>query len=403
MKTIKRFTVVFLLLFISYKGVWAQNTWAYLNGPNAGAINSLAHYSSYIFAAAGSSGVWRHNMLTGLQFTQTQLNNKTVICLLAANGMLFAGTSSSGVYVTTNYGDTWTQTSLNNKTITGLTAKSGYIFAGSPAYPMGNGIWRSGDNGATWQEVSGGLSRHLGSNTSYLYSASSDWGIERSPDNGVNWEYTLYGNVFDCIATNGSAIFLGNENGIYRSLNNGDTYATVFNSWGVNGIYIYDGNVFAGTLNGVYYSPNNGSTWYQKNQGFPVGTIIKDIVIYPGWDARILAGAEDGKVWTRYYPAITGMENSMAENPQEYEMSQNYPNPFNSTTRIKYNIPKSSRISIVVYDVNGKEVVKLINGEFKETGIHTVKFEAGDLTSGVYFYRMISSKLIQTRKLVILK
>ncbi len=403
MKTLIKFTALLVFLISGFSSISAQTTWGYLNGPNSGSINAIAQSSSYVFVAAGSSGVWRFNMLSGLQFTQTQLSNKTVISLLAAYGMLFAGTNSSGVYVTTNNGDTWTQTPLNDKSISGMTAKSGYIFAGSPAYPMGNGIWRSGDNGSSWQQVASELSIRLGSNSTYLYSSSSDWGIERSSDNGVNWEYTLYGNVFSCIATNGSTVFLGNENGIYRSLNNGGTYSVVFNAWGVNGIYVYDGNVFAGTWNGVYYSPNNGSTWYQKNQGLPNTTEINNLVIYPGWDARILAGASDGKVWMRYYPAITGIENSISENPSEFELSQNYPNPFNNCTNIDYYVPKSSRISITVYDASGKEVRKLVNSEYKESGRYTIMFNAGDLTSGVYFYRFESTKLVQTKRLVLLK
>ncbi len=86
----------------------------------------------------------------------------------------------------------------------------------------------------------------------------------------------------------------------------------------------------------------------------------------------------------------------------EYAISQNYPNPFNPSTTINYQIPKSGLVSLKVYDINGNEVANLVN-ETKETGRYSVEFNAKNLASGVYFYRIISGDFVQTKKMAILK
>ncbi len=88
--------------------------------------------------------------------------------------------------------------------------------------------------------------------------------------------------------------------------------------------------------------------------------------------------------------------------PEAYELSQNYPNPFNPTTKIDFNLPHDANVSISVYDVSGKIVLYLLNG-YKPAGYYTVKFDAVDLSGGVYFCRMKLDGHSETRKLVLLK
>ncbi len=87
---------------------------------------------------------------------------------------------------------------------------------------------------------------------------------------------------------------------------------------------------------------------------------------------------------------------------REYAISQNYPNPFNPSTMINYQIPKGGFVSLKVYDINGNEVANLVN-ETKESGRYSVEFNARNLASGVYFYRIISGDFVQTKKMAILK
>lgn len=91
------------------------------------------------------------------------------------------------------------------------------------------------------------------------------------------------------------------------------------------------------------------------------------------------------------------------EEVQSFELDQNYPNPFNPSTAINYYLPKSTKVSLTVYDVTGREVAVLVNG-IKNQGSHSEIFEAKNLSSGVYFYRLVlenGSSL--TNKMLLLK
>src|SRR5574338_672252 len=90
------------------------------------------------------------------------------------------------------------------------------------------------------------------------------------------------------------------------------------------------------------------------------------------------------------------------ELPIEYALGQNYPNPFNPSTKIKYSVPQSGLVTIAVYDLTGQEVARLVN-EVKEAGNFEVDFNAVGLSSGVYFYKMISNNFSQVKKMSILK
>ncbi len=88
--------------------------------------------------------------------------------------------------------------------------------------------------------------------------------------------------------------------------------------------------------------------------------------------------------------------------PKITKLFSNYPNPFNPTTTISYQIPKAGNVQIKVYDVLGKEVALLVN-EQKEPGRYTVQFDASNLPSGLYFYRMQSGNFTDVRKMLLMK
>jgi hypothetical protein len=75
--------------------------------------------------------------------------------------------------------------------------------------------------------------------------------------------------------------------------------------------------------------------------------------------------------------------------PVEFELSQNFPNPFNPTTKIQYALPKDGKVQLVIYDILGREMAKLVNNEFKPAGRHVSEFNGSRLASGIYFYRII--------------
>jgi hypothetical protein len=87
---------------------------------------------------------------------------------------------------------------------------------------------------------------------------------------------------------------------------------------------------------------------------------------------------------------------------KEYSLSQNYPNPFNPSTEINYTLAKSGNITLKVYNLLGSEVATLIDG-FMEAGKYSVKFNAKDFTSGVYFYTIKTNNFTSTRKMLLIK
>ena len=96
---------------------------------------------------------------------------------------------------------------------------------------------------------------------------------------------------------------------------------------------------------------------------------------------------------------IEPIENSV---PDKYQLYQNYPNPFNPSTAIEFDIPKISFVKLVVFDVLGKEAAVLVNEELK-AGSYKIDFNAGNLSSGIYYYRLQTEKFTDTKKLTLLK
>ncbi len=99
----------------------------------------------------------------------------------------------------------------------------------------------------------------------------------------------------------------------------------------------------------------------------------------------------DGRV---NYSSIVEVEFDV---PKDFVLHQNYPNPFNPSTTIKYAVPKTSLVNIKVYDLTGQEVASLVN-EVKEAGTYEIKFDARNLASGIYLYRMIADNFTSVRK-----
>jgi len=88
--------------------------------------------------------------------------------------------------------------------------------------------------------------------------------------------------------------------------------------------------------------------------------------------------------------------------PSDYMLYQNYPNPFNPATNIRYQIANNKLVTLKIYDLLGKEIATLVN-EKQSIGVYEVTFDAGSLTSGVYFYKLTVGDFVETRKMLIIK
>ena len=89
--------------------------------------------------------------------------------------------------------------------------------------------------------------------------------------------------------------------------------------------------------------------------------------------------------------------------PAKFELSQNYPNPFNPTTKIDYQLPLDSKVSLKIFDITGREVMSVLNNESRTAGYYTLNINASALSSGVYFYKVVADKYTQVKKMVVMK
>ncbi|RMF54336.1 MAG: T9SS C-terminal target domain-containing protein [Calditrichaeota bacterium] len=128
--------------------------------------------------------------------------------------------------------------------------------------------------------------------------------------------------------------------------------------------------------------------------------------VYVSGNLAYVADVEDGLYIIRN-DLITGISEEEQTLPQAFVLKQNYPNPFNPVTTIEFSLPHASRITLYVYDVAGRKVKTLVNGNLP-AGNHTVKWDgtndAGQpVAGGVYLYRIQADRIVQVRKMLLMK
>jgi hypothetical protein len=89
--------------------------------------------------------------------------------------------------------------------------------------------------------------------------------------------------------------------------------------------------------------------------------------------------------------------------PGKFELQQNYPNPFNPVTKISFTLPSDSRVSLKIYDISGREVSGIINDKLMTADYYTYEFNASKLSSGIYFYKIVTDKFSSVKKMVVIK
>lgn len=153
--------------------------------------------------------------------------------------------------------------------------------------------------------------------------------------------------------------------------------------------------IFLGTDLGVWVTTNRGVNWVRFGTGFP-NTVVYDMKL--AHDNTLIAGTHGRGIWTT--SAILSTDKQPL--PHAYTLGQNYPNPFNPSTAIPFTLAKRERISMKVYDRQGRLVKVLFDG-VKEQGEHELSFASSDIPSGTYFYTLETSTQTETRKMVIVK
>jgi hypothetical protein len=99
---------------------------------------------------------------------------------------------------------------------------------------------------------------------------------------------------------------------------------------------------------------------------------------------------------------VTGIQNISNEIPSGFRLEQNYPNPFNPVTNIKFSIPKSGLVTLKVYDITGKEIEDLVD-QVMNAGIFEYDFDASNLSTGAYFYRLTAGGYTDVKKMILIK
>lgn len=371
------------------------------------------------------------------------------------NDHIFAGTFGNGIFRSTDDGTNWTpvNSGLTDPYVWALAINStGHIFAGT-----GDGVFRSTDNGENWTPVNSGLTelfiRALAINSSGYIFAGTNVGGFRSTDNGENWTLTgptaqvySYAINFDGPPPIIGHIFAGSEgSGIFRSIDDGTNWTSVNN--GLTRFYVpslainSNGHIFGGTTagsdQGVVRSTDNGENWgpvligpsifalaINSSQHIFAGTpfvgVFRSTDNGANWDS-LNSGLTNSSVWAlainssgyifagtggsgvfRSVQSTTSVQNISGQLPTSYVLEQNYPNPFNPNTIISFSIPKRSNVILKVYDILGNELVTLINEE-TDAGRYNINFNASGLPTGVYFYQLVSSDFVETKKMMLLK
>lgn len=121
---------------------------------------------------------------------------------------------------------------------------------------------------------------------------------------------------------------------------------------------------------------------------------------YNGLDFNDLIAKADMAI--QLYQQMTSIDDGSSSLPCEFSLRQNYPNPFNASTMIEFTLAKQQDVKLTVYDLLGREVRTLLD-EPRLSGIHKVAFDASDLTSGVYFYRLRAGDRVETGRMTLLR
>lgn len=183
----------------------------------------------------------------------------------------------------------------------------------------------------------------------------------------------------------------------YRSSTNGGATWTPFNP-----------------LNNSYY--NNVDSFFFQIPGFNAGTTVQyyfaaqDIALPTPLVTTLPAGGgginppgtTPPPTRFQYNVVAVGIVKNSNETPKEFKLYSNYPNPFNPSTIIKFDIAKASATRLIVYDILGREVTRILD-EKLSAGSYTVDFKGDELSSGVYFYKLVTDSYVDTKRMLLVK
>jgi hypothetical protein len=401
----KYLSLLLIFIAINLNAQWIQMSSGFGNNK---VVLSLTSVGTDIFAGiytfpTGPSGVYRSTNC-GETWTQTSLKKIYVGALGSQDETLFAGlfypsSGDGGLYVSTNRGANWVQSVLN-KGVTSLDVSGSKVCAGT----INSGMYISTDNGLSWPKnvLTDMYIQSIAVSGNNIFAGTSDSGIYYSTNSGNNWVHSSIDNqtVFS-LAAIPDRVFAGTFRfGVCVSTNNGAYWqrTSLDNQW-VYAISALGNYVVAATHgNGIYLSVNYGANWFNISEGLGY-TAIKVLLIAGNY---LYAGTDGYSVWRRPLSEILETINHGNEIPSSFSLSQNYPNPFNPVTTVGYSVPYASLVRISVFDASGREVGILVN-KTMQSGKYSVNWDASSFPSGVYFCKLTAGNFTDTKKMMLIK
>ncbi len=156
------------------------------------------------------------------------------------------------------------------------------------------------------------------------------------------------------------------------------------------------------------WAPSNVKTFTGAPDSITLNSVVSSTVPYQNYTVTVTAAENGGprthtRSWTLTVANIIGVSHNSNDIPRIYALGQNYPNPFNPSTQIDYSLPKQSEVVLKVYDMLGQEVATLVNHAVQQAGTYTETFNASNLPSGVYYYKLTAGQYTDVRKMILIK
>ncbi|MFC1555758.1 YCF48-related protein [candidate division KSB1 bacterium] len=340
-----------------------------------------------------------------------------------ANTMWAAGSKGMGsdclLYKTTDGGANWNVQSFPlNEAIAGIqftSADVGYAFTNVSYVPK---IYKTTDAGANWTEVFNGTTTDgwsISKVYSYfvidennIYAAGQSGHAFRSTDGGSTWNYVdnntnanITGIYFTDVNTGwmvGASDVMMTTDGTTWTVVDIDHANVSFQDicfTDANTGYLVGGNADAGLS---YSTTDGGATWTADVLSSDYDLLkLFFLDANTGW-----AVGKKGVVHMYSSGGTTPIEHNQNQIPREFELKQNYPNPFNPETNIEFSIPATSFVQLDVYNVLGQRVATLVS-ENLPAGVHKAYWNAANMSSGIYFYRLQAENFNAMNKMMLIK
>ena len=392
-------------------------TWQQQNSGTNNDLWSVSFINTTTGWAAGNNGIIVKTTDGGEVWLQKQsgTSHELFSIFFINENIGWAAGREGTILKSTDGGEDWQPQVTNTINV----FRSVYFINTNSGWAVGqNGtILHTTDGGQNWQPQSSGITNYL--HQVFFTDNYNGWigtlyngNILRTTDGGTNWQLVSTPSQYDIY----SVYFTDSNTGwiatsdieVYKTTDGGTTWLEQYHDQSpqygaLTDIFFLNQNEgWAVGSHGIIISTTNGGNiWNEQISGVPnYLTSVRFTDSQNGW----VVGKEGMilKAITGNVTEINASDNNDANIPSEFNLFDNYPNPFNPVTTISFQIPKSSFVSLKIYDVIGTEITTLVS-ENLLGGNYKFDWDAGNLASGIYLYRLQSENFTSTKKMILLR